>query len=82
MPKERVEDYRAEAEHMMGGPGALKRSDSIAIANPKHTMQLQSEMEEMMDAADAMSLDDRELAEAAAQAKTMMEANTTENTNG
>ena len=42
----------------------------------KPVMQLQSEMDEMMDAADAMSLDDRELDEAAAQARRMMEANT------
>mgnify|MGYP003316096348 CR=1 FL=1 len=69
MPKERVENYRAEAEHMMGGAGALKRSDSISTARSKKpVMQLQSEMDEMMDAADAMSLDDRELDEAAAQA--------------
>jgi len=77
LPKERVENYRAEAEHMMGGAGALKRSDSISTARSKKpVMQLQSEMDEMMDAADAMSLDDRELDEAAAQARRMMEANT------
>jgi hypothetical protein len=36
---------------------------------------MQSDMDEIMDATDAMSLDDREIAEAAAQARSMMEAN-------
>ena len=72
LPKERVEKYRAEAEHMMGGAGALKRSDSIQARSKPVT---QSDVDEIMDAADAMSLDDRELAEAAALARNMMEAN-------
>ena len=42
---------------MMGGAGALKRSDSNqARSNPV----TQSDVDEIMDAADAMSLDDRE----------------------
>jgi hypothetical protein len=72
LPKERVENYRAEAEHMMGGAGALKRSDSIQTRSKP---LMQSDMDEIMDATDAMSLDDREIAEAAAQARSMMEAN-------
>ena len=67
-----MEKYRAEAEHMMGGAGALKRSDSIQARSKPVT---QSDVDEIMDAADAMSLDDRELAEAAALARNMMEAN-------
>ena len=35
----------------------------------------QDQVDEMMDAAESMSLDDRELQEAAAQARAMMEAN-------
>ena len=72
LPKERVEKYRAEAEHMMGGAGALKRSDSIQARSKPVT---QNDVDEIMDAADAMSLDDRELAEAATLARNMMEAN-------
>jgi serine/threonine protein kinase len=72
LPKERVEKYRAEAEHMMGGAGALKRSDSIQARSKPVT---QNDVDEIMDAADAMSLDDRELAEAAVLARNMMEAN-------
>jgi hypothetical protein len=57
---------------MMGGAGALKRSDSIQTRSKP---LMQSDMDEIMDATDAMSLDDREIAEAAAQARSMMEAN-------
>ena len=70
LPKESVENYRKEADsYMMGGAGALKRSDSIQGETRPATL------DDMMDAAEGMSLDDRELAEAAAQARKLMEAN-------
>lgn len=72
LPKESVENYRKQADsYMMGGAGALKRSDSIQADNRAAALKL----DDMMDAAQGMSLDDRELAEAAAQAKQLMQAN-------
>jgi serine/threonine protein kinase len=75
LPKESVENYRAEAQsYLTGGVGALKRSDSIHAKTPPRPVT-QDQVDEMMDAAESMSLDDRELQEAAAQARAMMEAN-------
>ena len=75
LPKESVENYRAEAQsYLTGGVGALKRSDSIHAKTPPRPVT-QDQVDEMMDAAESMSLDDRELQDAAAQARAMMEAN-------
>ena len=75
LPRESVQRYRDEAEsYMMGGAGALKRSDSIHVTTPGPVVQ-QADIDEMMDAAESMSLDDKELAEAAEQAHAMMMEN-------
>ena len=75
LPKESVENYRAEAEsYLTGGVGALKRSESIQAKTPTRPVS-QSEVDEMMDAAESMSLDDKELEAAAQQARAMMQAN-------
>ena len=75
LPKESVENYRVEAEnYLTGGAGALKRSESIHARTPKRLVS-QSEVDEMMDAAESMSLDDKELEAAAQQAHAMMQAN-------
>lgn len=60
---------------MITGAGALKRSDSIAPTQTPSAARTQTEMDEMMDAAESMSLDDKELQEAAEQAREMMRAN-------
>jgi len=59
--------------YMVGGTGALRRSDSINVTTPSAPSK--SQMDEMMDAADSMSLDDKELAVAAQEAKVIMEEN-------
>lgn len=67
--------YTLAATYMMGGAGALKRSDSISVSSPAVTRKPVDMMDEMMDAAESMSLDDKELQEAAEQARALMEEN-------
>ena len=58
----------------MSGNGALKRSDSISndqVSLPSSTEQL----DQLMDQADAMSLDEQELEAAQEEARRMMEEN-------
>ena len=74
LPRESVDKYRDEAQtYLMGGAGALMRSDSINVATPG--VMRQADIDEMMDAAESMSLDDKELEEAAKQAQAMMAEN-------
>mmetsp|Transcript_15496 Transcript_15496/g.42253 ORF Transcript_15496/g.42253 Transcript_15496/m.42253 type:complete len:491 (+) Transcript_15496:351-1823(+) len=74
LPKESVDKYRDDAAYLMSGNGALKRSDSISndrVSLPSSTEQL----DQLMDQADAMSLDEQELEAAQEEARRMMEEN-------
>ena len=74
LPKESVDRYRDDAAYLVGGNGALKRSDSISndqVSLPSSTEQL----DQLMDQADAMSLDEQELEAAQEEARRMMEEN-------
>lgn len=76
LPKESVNAYRDEAAAFVSGAGALKRYDSIAADGSGGSGgNTKSDMDDMLDEAAAMSLDDKELAAAAEEARKLMEEN-------
>ena len=76
LPKESVNAYRDEAAAFVSGAGALKRYDSIAADGSGGSGgNTKSDMVDMLDEAAAMSLDDKELAAAAEEARQLMEEN-------
>ena len=69
-----MDRYRDDAAYLVGGNGALKRSDSIS--NDQVSLQSSTEqLDQLMDQADAMSLDEQELEAAQEEARRMMEEN-------